>query len=256
MSQTHSDHTVLVTGATSGFGRACAERYLSEGFRVIATGRRRDRLDELAREGAERLHVAELDVRDRPAIAAMLANLPAPFGAIDVLVNNAGLALGLEPSHASRWDDWEQMIDTNVKGLVAMTRAVLPGMVDRNRGHIVNIGSIAGSYPYPGGNVYGATKAFVKQLSLNLRADLIDTAIRVTNIEPGLAETEFSVVRFHGDADKASGVYAGTSPITAEDIAETVFWCTSLPAHLNVNRLELMPVCQAAGPLAIHRRDS
>lgn len=245
---------VLVTGATSGFGRAIAQRFVREGARVVATGRRADRLESLAAELGERLLPLPLDVRDRAAVATALAELPAPFAEVDVLVNNAGLALGLEPADRASLDDWEAMIDTNVKGLVYVTRALLPGMVARGRGHVVNMGSIAASYPYPGGNVYGGTKAFVRQFSLNLRADLAGRGVRVTDIEPGLCGgTEFSTVRFHGDADKAAGVYAGVQPLTAEDIAESVYWVASLPAHVNVNTLELMPVCQAAGPLAVVR---
>lgn len=248
--------TVLITGATAGFGEACARRFIAEGSRVIATGRRRERLEALQAELGERCHTVSLDVCDRAAVEALLPELPAAFSGVDVLVNNAGLALGLEPAQAAAWEDWEIMIDTNIKGLVALTRVVLPGMIERGRGHVVNLGSVAGSYPYPGGNVYGATKAFVMQFSLNLRADLVGTPVRVTNIEPGLSQTEFSVVRFRGDESKADAVYAGTDPITGDDIAEAVFWCTTLPPHLNINRVEMMPVCQAAGPFAIRRRPS
>jgi 3-hydroxy acid dehydrogenase/malonic semialdehyde reductase len=246
--------TVLITGATAGFGEACARRYVAEGARVVATGRRADRLQKLRAELGDRCHTVQLDVRDRAALEALLPALPAPFAGVDVLVNNAGLALGLAPAQGADLDDWDVMIDTNVKGLVALTRLVLPGMIERGRGHVVNIGSVAGTYPYPGANIYGATKAFVMQFSLNLRADLVGTPVRVTNIEPGLSETEFSVVRMRGDVDKAKAIYAGTEPITGEDIAETVFWCTRLPAHININRLEVMPVCQAAGPFHIVRQ--
>jgi NADP-dependent 3-hydroxy acid dehydrogenase YdfG len=245
--------TVLITGATAGFGEACARRFVAEGARVIAAGRRSDRLQALSAELGERCHTVTLDVRNQEAVSSLLPGLPASFASVDVLVNNAGLALGLEPAQAARLEDWETMIDTNIKGLVAVTRAALPGMIERGRGHIVNIGSVAGSYPYPGGNVYGATKAFVLQFSLNLRADLVGTPVRVTNIEPGLSQTEFSVVRFRGDQDRADALYAGTAPITGEDIAETVLWCTTLPPHLNINRVEMMPTCQAAGPFAISR---
>ncbi|MDR3510746.1 MAG: SDR family NAD(P)-dependent oxidoreductase [Caulobacteraceae bacterium] len=245
---------VLVTGATSGFGWAIAHRYVRAGAKVVATGRRAERLAELKAELGENLLPLTLDVRDRAAVGAAIAGLPEPFAAVEVLVNNAGLALGLEPADRASLDDWDQMIDTNVKGLVYITRALLPGMVERGRGHVVNMGSVAASYPYPGGNVYGGSKAFVRQFSLNLRADLVGRGVRVTDIEPGLCGgTEFSTVRFHGDADKAAGVYAGAQPLTAEDIAESVFWVTSLPAHVNVNTLELMPTCQAAGPLAVVR---
>jgi len=246
---------VLITGATSGFGEACTRRFAKEGWKLILAARREDRLKALQRElGVEALvHIIALDVRDEEAVMNALTNLPENFSEIDVLVNNAGLALGLEPAHESDISDWNTMVDTNIKGLMSCIRAVLPDMVARNRGHIINIGSIAGDWPYPGGNVYGATKAFVKQFSRNLRADLFGTAIRVTNIEPGLAETEFSVVRFKGDAEKAAQVYEGTHPITPEDIAEMIFWVVDLPSHININRLEVMPVCQTWGPFSIHR---
>jgi NADP-dependent 3-hydroxy acid dehydrogenase YdfG len=248
--------TVLITGASAGFGAACARRYAGENNRLILAARRLDRLKALQEElqGTE-CHVLELDVRDRNNVKSGLAGLPSSFQDIDILINNAGLALGLEPAHEADMENWERMVDTNIKGLMYCTRQVLPGMVERKNGHIINIGSVAGNTPYPGGNAYGATKAFVKQFSNNLRADLIGTPIRVTNIEPGLAETEFSLVRFDWDAARASKVYEGTQPLTAEDIAEIVFWTTSLPAHINVNRLEVMPVCQAWGPFTIHRQD-
>ncbi|MET4676958.1 MULTISPECIES: SDR family NAD(P)-dependent oxidoreductase [unclassified Luteibacter] len=246
---------VLVTGATAGFGAAMARRFASTGHRVIAAGRRRDRLDALADElGRERVHPLQMDVRDRLAVDAALASLPAELASIDLLVNNAGLALGLEPAHAADPDDWETMVDTNVKGLMYVTRAILPGMVARRRGHVINIGSIAATYPYPGGNVYGATKAFVRQFSLNLRADLAGTGIRVTDIEPGLAGgSEFSVVRFGGDEARAAAVYDGTLPLTPDDVAEAVFWAATLPAHVNINAIELMPVSQSFGALPIQR---
>ncbi len=246
---------VLVTGATAGFGAAIARLYAAEGARVIAVGRRQERLDALAAElGRDKVLPLALDVRDTAAITAAIAGLPADWAEIDLLVNNAGLALGLAPAQEASLADWEAMIDTNTKGLVAMTRAVLPGMVARDRGHIINIGSTAGEWPYPGGNVYGATKAFVRQFSLNLRADLFGTQVRVTDIEPGLVGgTEFSNVRFGGDAEKAAGVYAGTDALTPEDIAETVHWVASRPARVNVNTLQVMPVCQSFGPLRVHR---
>jgi 3-hydroxy acid dehydrogenase / malonic semialdehyde reductase len=204
--------------------------------------------------GADRAHALQLDVRDRAAVEEAIAGLPAEWAAIDLLVNNAGLALGLEPAQRASLDDWDGMVDTNVKGVLYVTRAVLPGMVERGRGHIVNIGSTAGSWPYPGGNVYGASKAFVRQFSLNLRADLLKTPVRVTDVEPGLVGgTEFSAVRFKGDDARAGGVYAGTTPLTADDIAEAVHWVATLPPHVNVNTLELMPVCQSFAGLAIAR---
>lgn len=248
--------TAFVTGASSGFGDAIARRFARDGWRLVIAGRRRERLDKLAGELEVPVHVIQLDVRDRARVHDAVATLPDPFATIDVLVNNAGLALGLEPAHEASLDDWETMIDTNTKGLAYCTRAVLPRMVAANSGHVVNIGSVAGTYPYPGGNVYGATKAFVEQFSLNLRADLVGHAIRVTNIEPGLAESEFSLVRYKGDREKADRVYAGTTPITPEDVAEAVAWVVSLPKHVNINRVEMMPVCQANGPFAIHREQS
>jgi len=240
--------TVFVTGASAGFGAEIARRYATSGDRVIAAARRGDKLHELARE-LDALEVIALDVRDRAAVEKALAGLE-----VDVVVNNAGLALGLEPAPRASLDDWDQMIDTNCKGLVYVTRALLPGMVARRRGHVVNIGSVAGTYPYPGGNVYGATKAFVHQLSLNLRSDLHGTGVRVTCIEPGLVGgTEFSVVRFGGDASKAAGVYANTQPLTAHDVADAVVWATSQPAHVNINVIELMPVVQSFAPFQIQR---
>ena len=195
-----------------------------------------------------------LDVRDRDAVEKAIRELPRAIAAIDLLVNNAGLALGLEPAQRASLDDWERMVDTNCQGLVTMTRAVLPGMVARNRGHVVNVGSVAGTYPYPGGNVYGATKAFVRQFTLNLRADLLGTAVRASIVEPGMAETEFSLVRFDGDASRASKVYEGVKPLSGADVAEAILWIVSLPPHVNVNAIELMPVQQAFSPFAIARK--
>jgi 3-hydroxy acid dehydrogenase/malonic semialdehyde reductase len=246
---------VFVTGATSGFGAAIARRFAAEGHRIIAAGRRRERLEALTNEfDARRIHAVTLDVRDRARVDAAVATLPSDLKAIDLLVNNAGLALGLEPAHRVDPDDWEQMVDTNVKGLMYVTRAVLPGMVERGRGHIVNLGSIAGTYPYPGGNVYGATKAFVRQFSLGLRADLLGTPVRVTSVEPGLVGgTEFSNVRFGGDHGKVAKLYEGANALTPEDVAEAVHWAASLPARVNINAIEMMPVTQAFAPLAVHR---
>lgn len=245
---------VFVTGASAGFGAAIARIFVKSGHRVVATARRLDRLNALAKELGPALLPLELDVRDRAAVEAMPAALPAGFAAIDVLVNNAGLALGLEPAHRADLDDWHQMIETNCAGLVTVTHALLPGMVERNRGHIVNLGSTAGSYPYAGGNVYGATKAFVHQFSLNLRADLSGTALRVTNVEPGLCGgTEFSSVRFKGDDAKVAGVYRDVEPLSPEDIADSIYWITTRPAHVNVNTIELMPVAQSFAGLSVHR---
>ena len=249
---------VFVTGATAGFGAAIARRFAAEGHRIIAAGRRSERLEALTAEcGAERVHAVTLDVRHQAQVAAAVAALPEDLAAIDLLVNNAGLALGLEPAQRADLEDWEQMIDTNVKGLMYVTRAVLPGMVERRRGHIINLGSIAGTYPYPGGNVYGASKAFVRQFSLNLRADLFGTPVRVTNIEPGLVGgTEFSSVRFGGDAARAAKLYDGANALTPEDVAEAVHWAACLPARVNINAIEMMPVTQAFAPLAVHRTPS
>ncbi len=247
------DTTALVTGATSGIGLACAEALVRAGARVVAAGRRADRLDALAARLGQAIHPLPLDVRDKAAVERALGALPAPFAAVDVLVNGAGLALGLEPAQRASLDDWEGMIDTNCRALVHVTRLLLPGMVARDRGHVVNVGSVAGNWPYPGGNVYGATKAFVRQFSLNLKSDLLGTKVRVTNVEPGMVETEFSVVRFHGDEARASEVYAGMQPLSAEDIADTVLWCVTRPPHVNVNTIELMPVQQAFSPFAVSR---
>jgi 3-hydroxy acid dehydrogenase/malonic semialdehyde reductase len=240
----------FVTGASSGFGAAIARRFAADGARVIAAARRAERLDDLG-PGVLPL---QLDVRDRVAVEHAVAALPEEYAAVDVLVNNAGLALGFEPAQEADLDHWEQMVDTNCKGLMYCTRAILPGMVERGRGHVINVGSIAATYPYPGGNVYGATKAFMRQLSLNLRSDLHGTGVRVTCIEPGLAGgSEFSLVRFGGDQEKTNALYAGTQPLTPEDIAESVHWAVSLPAHVNVNTIELTPVAQSFAALQVHR---
>ncbi|HYZ31271.1 MAG TPA: SDR family oxidoreductase [Crenalkalicoccus sp.] len=246
---------VLVTGATAGFGLSIARRFAADGARIIAVGRRRDRLEQLAAElGPERCLPLPLDVADRAAMTAAIAALPPDFAAVDLLVNNAGLARGLEPAQQADLDDWDAMVDVNVKGLMYVTRAVLPGMVARNAGHIVNIGSTAGEWPYPGGNVYGATKAFVRQFSYNLRADLFGTRVRVTDIEPGLVGgTEFSNVRFRGDDAKAAGVYAGTEPLTPEDIADAVHWVATRPPRVNVNLVQVMPVVQSFAGLRVHK---
>jgi 3-hydroxy acid dehydrogenase/malonic semialdehyde reductase len=255
MSRMNSPMTVLVTGATAGFGEATAERFARDGARIVVAGRRAERLEALAKRlsATASVHPLPLDVRDRAAVEKALSTLPADFARIDVLVNNAGLALGLEPAHRASLDEWEQMIDTNNRGLVVVTRQVIPGMVERGRGHVVNVGSVAGTYPYPGGNVYGATKAFVHQFSLNLRADLVGSGVRVTCVEPGMADTEFSLVRF-GDADKAKAVYQGVAPLVGADVADAIHWVVTRPPHVNVNVLELMPEQQAFAPFAVKRR--
>lgn len=244
--------TILITGATAGFGRACARLFAKQGWRLMITGRRADRLQALQQELGEAVIAAlTLDVRDREEVFNQLTGLPP----VDVLLNNAGLALGLEPAWDVDIHDWDTMIDTNIKGLTYCTRALLPGMVERNSGHLINIGSTAGSWPYPGGNAYGGTKAFVEQFSRNLRADLHGTGVRVTYIAPGMAKSEFSEVRFKGDKEKAAQVYRGTKPLNSEDIAETVYWVADRPAHVNINAIELMPVVQAWNALAVHRDD-
>jgi 3-hydroxy acid dehydrogenase / malonic semialdehyde reductase len=245
--------TVFVTGASSGFGAAVARRFAAAGARVVATARRAERLKDLAAELGSQVLPVTLDVRDRAAVADVVADLPEEFAQVDVLVNNAGLALGLGPAQGADLDDWDQMIDTNCKGLVYCTRAILPGMVARRRGHVINLGSVAGTYPYPGGNVYGGTKAFVHQFSLNLRSDLHGTGVRVTCIEPGMADTEFSTVRFSGDKTKADAVYAGVQPMTADDIAESIYWAATMPQHVNVNVIELMATAQSFAPFQVAR---
>ncbi len=245
---------ILVTGATAGFGAAFARRFVKDGHKVIATGRRVERLEGLAAELGDALLPRPLDVTDAAAVAGFVDSLPKDWRAIDVLINNAGLALGLSPAWDADLAQWDQMVATNVTGLMHVTRAVLPGMVERNRGTIINLGSVAGTYPYPGGHVYGGSKAFVKQFSLNLRADLVGKNIRVTDIEPGMVGgSEFSEVRFGGDAQRARAVYEGITPLSPEDIAETAAWIIGLPAHVNINRIELMPTCQASAAFAVKR---
>jgi len=244
--------TILITGATSGFGAAAVERFAAGGWRVIATGRRQDRLDRLVDAHGACVHPLAFDIRDADAMHAALDALPEDLRGIDALVNNAGLALGTAPAQGADLGQWRQMIDTNVTALVMLTHAVLPTLVAR-RGSILNISSIAARYPYAGGNVYGATKAFVTQFSLGLRADLHGTGVRVTAIEPGLAETEFTLVRTRGDQSASDALYRGAQPIVAADIAETLWWVANLPPHLNVNRIELMPVSQSFAGFQIHR---
>ena len=247
--------TIFITGASGGFGKAIAERFAQLGDRLILAGRTLARLEELAASlPSVPVHLTPFDIRERSAVEAAVAALPPDFVNVDVLVNNAGLALGAGPAQEAALDDWERMIDTNDKGLVVMTRLLLPGMIARGRGHIINIGSVAGNWPYPGGHVYCASKAFVKQFSLALRADLLGTGVRVTNIEPGMvAGTDFSVVRYGGDKEKAAKVYANTAPLVPADVAETVLWCAGQPQHVNINRIELMSTDQAFNPFAIHR---
>jgi len=248
-------HTILITGATAGFGAAFARRFIADGHRVIATGRRAERLADLAAELGEKLLPAKLDVTDSAAVAGFLGTIPESWRNIDVLINNAGLALGMSPAWEAKLSDWDTMIATNISGFIHVTHAILPGMVERNSGTIINLGSVAGTYPYPGGHVYGGTKAFVEQFSLNLRADLVGKNIRVTSIEPGMVGgSEFSKIRFGGDESKAAAVYAGTTSLSPEDIAETAAWILSLPAHMNINRIEMMPTCQASAAFAVKRQ--
>lgn len=250
--------TLFVTGATSGFGRACARRFGEAGWNLVLAGRRQERLEALATELEPQCNVLTLplDVRDSQHVHAAIANLREPFADVRVLVNNAGLALGTAPAQHCNLDQWHRMIDTNVKGLSTVTHALLPRLVERGAGaSIINIGSVAGRWPYPGGNVYGGTKAFVEQFSHGLRCDLHGTGVRVSCLAPGLAETEFTLVRTGGDQASHDALYAGAEPIRPEDVAETLWWLANLPAHLNVNTLELMPVSQSWSGFSIARRD-
>lgn len=245
--------TAWITGATAGFGAATVERFVAGGWRVIASGRRAERLQQLVdAHGADRVHAAAFDIRDEAALHAAIAGLPADFAGIDLLVNNAGLALGTATAQHADLAQWRQMIDTNVTALATMTHALLPRLIER-RGAIVNISSISSSYPYRGGNVYGGTKAFVTQFSQNLRVDLHGTGVRVTSIEPGMAETEFTLVRTGGDQAASDTLYQGAQPIVAGDIADTIWWIANLPPHLDITRLEIMPVSQSAAGLQVHR---
>ena len=247
---------VLITGASAGFGKALAERLVAKGHRVIGCARHLDKLNALAENLGELFLPVVMDVSDTASIPQIIADLPVDFKQIDVLVNNAGLALGTNSAQKSSLDDWMRMVDTNIKGLIALTHAVLPAMVARDSGYIINLGSIAGNWPYYGGNVYGGTKAFVKQFSLNLRADLVGTQVRVTNLEPGnVAGTEFSNVRYHGDDNKAAEVYDGFKNMTGDDIGDILLWLIESPAHINVNRLEVMPVAQTYNGLTIAKQD-
>ena len=247
--------TVVITGASSGFGRAAAKRFASEGYRLVLMARRLERLTDLASmlEKDALCHVVELDVRDSKAVSEAFLTLPEPFHQPDILINNAGLALGLSGADAVDLHDWETMVDTNIKGLMYCTRACLPIMVEQGRGHVINMGSVAANWPYPGGNVYGGTKAFVQQFTRNLRTDLLGKGVRATVIEPGMCETEFSVVRFSGDESKAAAVYEGMKPLSADDIADVIVWVALRPAHVNINQIELMPVEQTWSPFAVHR---
>ena len=247
--------TALITGASSGFGRAAAQKFIDAGWQVIATGRRAERLQALRDALGDALHPAVFDIRDEAAMRAALDALPERFRGIDLLVNNAGLAQGTKPAQDALLSDWKTMIDTNVTALVTLTHALLPTLIER-KGAIVNVSSTAATYPYAGGNAYGGSKAFVSQFSLGLRADLHGTGVRVTALEPGLAETEFTVIRTHGDQAASDTLYSGANPMTAEDIAGTIFWIATLPPHLNINRIELMPTSQSVAGFQVHREAS
>jgi serine 3-dehydrogenase len=247
--------TAFITGATAGFGAASARRLARAGWRIVGTGRRRERLDALRAELGEIFHGMVLDIREEAAIAAAVESLPEGFRAVDLLVNNAGLALGSAPAQEAELEDWRQVIDTNIVGLLAVTRRLLPTLIER-RGAIINLSSVAATYPYKGGNVYGASKAFVRQFSLNLRSDLHGTGVRVTSIEPGMAETEFTIVRTGGDREASDALYRGMNPMTAEDIAETIFWVATLPPHLNINAIEMMPVSQSFAGFQVAREEA
>lgn len=250
------NRTALITGASSGIGAATAERLARDGWRIIATGRRADRLEALAdRLGRECCLPLPLDMTDIDAIAPAMTALPADFAAIDLLVNNAGLALGTAKAQEASLADWRRMIGTNIEGLVAITHAMLPGLIDR-RGAIINLSSVAATYPYTGGNVYGGTKAFVRQFSLDLRSDLHGTGVRVCSIEPGMVETEFTLVRTGGNQAASDALYGGANPMTAHDIADTIHWVATLPPHLNINTLELMPVSQSFAGFQVAREDA
>lgn len=251
------DQVVLITGASSGIGAACARMFAEARAKLILAARRRDRLEQLAeeldQEYATPIHLLELDVRDRSHVETAIASLPEPWSNIDILINNAGLSRGLDKLYQGQVEDWEEMIDTNVKGLLYVTRCVVPGMVSRDRGHVVNIGSIAGHQTYPNGNVYCGTKAAVRAISEGLKQDLLGTPIRVSSVDPGLVETEFSVVRFHGDSDRANKVYQGLTPLTPEDVADVVLFCVTRPPHVNLSEILLVPTDQS-GPTLVHRR--
>ncbi len=246
--------TIFITGASSGFGLKTAKLFSKNGYKVIAIARREERLKTL-KQKCKNIHIIKLDVSDKTAVFKAIKNLPKEFSKIDILVNNAGFALGQEKAHETNLKDWEDMVDVNIKGLLYVTKAVLPLMVKQKSGYIFNLGSIAGNYSYEGSNVYGATKAFVRQFSLNLRADLKGTNIRVTNIEPGLAKSEFSLTRFKGDKKRADGVYEKTKPLKPKDIARLIYFCAKQPKHVNINTLEVMPTCQSFAGLSVEKSD-
>ena len=250
---TETKRTAFITGGTAGIGAAAVHAFAAAGWRVVTTGRRADRLDKLTEAlGADTVHTRAFDIRDQVALESAIAGLPADFADIDLLINNAGLALGTSPADSAKLDDWQTMIDTNITALVTVTQLLLPGIVAR-KGAIINLSSVAATYPYAGGNVYGGTKAFVRQFSLGLRADLHGKGVRVTSIEPGMVETEFTTVRTGGDQAASDKLYGGVNPMTAEDIAATMLWVAEQPKHLNINTLELMPVNQSFAGFAVAR---
>lgn len=248
---------ILITGASSGIGTACARIFAGAGAKLILAARRLERLQQLAdtlnKDFSTEIHLLELDVRDRNAVESAISTLPSAWSDIDILINNAGLSRGLDKLHEGSFQDWEDMIDTNVKGLLYLSRYVVPGMVSRDHGHVVNLGSIAGHQTYPGGNVYCATKAAVRAISEGLKQDLLGTRVRVTSVDPGMVETEFSEVRFHGDTERANKVYQGVTPLTADDVADVIFFCVTRSPHVNINEVVLMPVDQASATL-VNRR--
>ncbi|BAY38520.1 short-chain dehydrogenase/reductase SDR [Nostoc sp. NIES-2111] len=252
------NQTVLITGASSGIGNACARIFAGAGVKLILAARRLERLqqlaDELSKDFGVETHLLQLDVRDRHAVESAITSLPPAWSEIDILINNAGLSRGLDKLHEGDFQDWEEMIDTNIKGLLYFTRYIVPGMVDRGRGHVINLGSIAGHQTYPGGNVYCATKAAVKAISEGLKQDLLGTPVRVTSVDPGMVETEFSQIRFHGDTERAKKVYQGVQPLTPEDIADVIFFCATRSPHVNINEVILMPVDQASATLVNRRQ--
>lgn len=243
---------VFITGASSGIGAACTKIFAQNGAKLILAARRFDKLQQLVESlsiNSSHVHLIELDVRNREAVESAISSLPTEWSNIDILINNAGLSRGLDKLHEGAFQDWEEMIDTNIKGLLYMTRYIVPGMVQRARGHVINIGSIAGHQTYPSGNVYCGTKAAVKSISEGLKQDLLGTPIRVTSVDPGMVETEFSEVRFHGDSERAAKVYQGVTPLTPDDIADVIYFCATRPAHVNINEVILMPVDQASATL-------
>ncbi|OKH44767.1 NAD(P)-dependent oxidoreductase [Calothrix sp. HK-06] len=249
---------VFITGASSGIGAACTKIFASAGAKLILAARRKEKLQQLVESlsiNSSHVHLIELDVRNREAVESAISSLPAEWSNIDILINNAGLSRGLDKLHEGAFQDWEEMIDTNIKGLLYMTRYIVPGMVQRARGHVINIGSIAGHQTYPNGNVYCGTKAAVKSISEGLKQDLLGTPIRVTSVDPGMVETEFSEVRFHGDSERAAKVYQGVTPLTPHDVADVIYYCATRPAHVNINEVILMPVDQASATL-VNRKSS